>query len=99
MSQSSEKKPDDFVQVQEAIRDIYSVDDAPGIDRVYLAKARLLNNAIQDIGMGKYQVCVPSLGFRGVSVESSSAVVALLCCRLWLVRRQSVACRCTLSLR
>jgi hypothetical protein len=26
-------------------------------DPVYQAKARILNNAIQDIGMGRYQVC------------------------------------------
>lgn len=57
MSQSSEKKQDDSIQVQEGTTDIYSVDDPHGIDRVYLAKARLLNNAIQEIGMGKYQVC------------------------------------------
>ena len=97
MSQSSEKKPGDFVQVQEVTSDIYSVDGAPGIDRVYLAKARLLNNAIQEIGMGKYQVCAQPR-FPGVTVKSSSAVVALLRCRLRLVRGQSVACRCTVSL-
>lgn len=26
-------------------------------DPVYHAKARILNHAIQDIGMGRYQVC------------------------------------------
>ena len=29
------------------------------LDPVYQAKARVLNAAIQEIGMGKYQVCVP----------------------------------------
>jgi hypothetical protein len=41
----------------DTIRDIYSLDDdSDGIDRVYHVKARLLNNAIQEIGMGRYQV-------------------------------------------
>lgn len=48
------------VQAHEVINDItndmYSLDDTPGMDRVYHVKARLLNNAIQEIGMGKYQV-------------------------------------------
>lgn len=44
------------VQNHEVIHDIYSLDDVPSIDRVYHAKARLLNNAVQDIGMGRYQV-------------------------------------------
>lgn len=43
-------------QVREVIHDIYSLDNASAIDRVYHVKARLLNNAIQEIGMGKYQV-------------------------------------------
>lgn len=30
--------------------------DESGIDPVYQAKSRILNRAIQDIGMGKYQV-------------------------------------------
>ena len=66
MSQISEKKPDDSVQAREATGDIYTVDDPHGIDRVYLAKARLLNNAIQEIGMGKYQVCSQSQSPKNV---------------------------------
>jgi len=62
MSHSDEKKSQTSVQVHEPVSDIYSdVDDAPGLDRVYNAKARLLNQAIQDIGMGKYQVCALNL--------------------------------------
>lgn len=38
------------------VHDMYSIDDVPGDDRVYHIKARLLNNAIQQTGMGKYQV-------------------------------------------
>jgi len=56
MSHSDEKKSETSVQVHEATEDIYSSDEIPGLDRVYHAKARLLNNAIQEIGMGKYQV-------------------------------------------
>lgn len=35
--------------------DIYT--DA-AIDPVYQAKARILNDALQEIGMGRYQVCI-----------------------------------------
>ena len=56
MSHSDEKKSETSVQAHEATNDIYSIDDTPGLDRVYHAKARLLNSAIQEIGMGKYQV-------------------------------------------
>ena len=92
MSHLNEKKSQTSVQVHEALNDIYSIDDAPALDRVYHAKARLLNQAIQEIGMGKYQVCpefypqkIPPLIYR--------SVVALLRCRFWVVLRQSVACK------
>lgn len=39
---------------QRAMIDIYA-DDEDAIDPVYQAKARLLNDAIQEIGMGRYQ--------------------------------------------
>ena len=58
MSHLDEKKSGTSVQIHEATNDIYATDDAPGLDHVYYAKARLLNNAIQEIGMGKYQVCL-----------------------------------------
>ncbi|KAG9309971.1 MFS general substrate transporter [Chiua virens] len=35
--------------------DVHDVYDEPTIDPVYQAKARILNDALQDIGMGKYQ--------------------------------------------
>ena len=54
MSHFDEKKFETSVQIHDATSDIYSED--PGPDRVYHAKARLLNNAVQEIGMGKYQV-------------------------------------------
>jgi len=56
MLHSDEKKSETSVQVREATNDLYSFDEAPGLDRVYHAKARLLNNALQEIGMGRYQV-------------------------------------------
>jgi len=56
MLHSDEKKSETSVQVHEATNDLYSFDEAPGLDRVYHAKARLLNNALQEIGMGRYQV-------------------------------------------
>ena len=36
-------------------RDIYGEDDS-GVDPVYEAKAKLINDAFEEIGMGKYQV-------------------------------------------
>jgi hypothetical protein len=38
------------------LEDIY--DDDGTIDHVYQAKARLLNGAIQEIGMGRYQIAL-----------------------------------------
>ena len=36
--------------------DVYDGEES-GVDPVYHGKARVLNNAFQEIGMGKYQVC------------------------------------------
>lgn len=43
-----------FARVAET-HDIYEQGES-GVDPVYQAKARLLNDAFQEIGMGKYQV-------------------------------------------
>lgn len=43
----------DFVLQTQALGDMYAYGD---VDPVYQAKARILNEAIQEIGMGKYQV-------------------------------------------
>ena len=56
MSRFDEKKSETSVHVHEAADDIFSTDGTSGLDRVYHAKARLLNTAIQEMGMGKYQV-------------------------------------------
>jgi hypothetical protein len=99
MSHSDEKKSEISVQVHEAADDIYSSDEVTGLDRVYHAKARLLNRAIQEIGMGKYQVR-PQLRSPPNFTNPSSTVVALRCHRVRMVRRQSVACKyATLQLR
>ena len=96
MSHSDEKKSETSVRVHETTNDIYSTDDTPGLDRVYHAKARLLNNAIQDIGMGKYQVRLGPILWE-ICTNRSSTVVALRCHGFWMVRRQSVACKCAIS--
>ncbi|KAJ3719618.1 MFS general substrate transporter [Lentinula guzmanii] len=52
-----------------ALDDLY--DDDGTIDQVYQAKARVLNNAIQEIGMGKYQIylfCCAGFGWFADSV-------------------------------
>lgn len=53
MSRSEDKTSEASVQIQMALNDIY--EGVPGADIVYHTKARLLNNAFQEIGMGKYQ--------------------------------------------
>ena len=96
MSHSDEKKSETSVRIHEATNDIYSIDDTPGLDRVYHAKARLLNNAIQEIGMGKYQVR-PRPNFWEIHTNRSSIVVALRCHGFRMVRGQSVACKYAIS--
>ena len=59
---------------------IYSEDT---LDGRYLAKARILNNAVQDIGMGKYQWCVasefpPSRSVPPIRVSTVGGYSALL---------------------
>ncbi|KAI6006136.1 major facilitator superfamily domain-containing protein [Pisolithus albus] len=55
---TSHKEKDGEVKVdvlQAGTQDIYS---GESLDPVYHAKAKILNNAIQEIGMGKYQWCL-----------------------------------------
>lgn len=49
-----DEKGDVFIRGIKEGEDLY---EEGSIDPVYQAKARLLNRAIQEIGMGKYQVC------------------------------------------
>lgn len=44
------------VSVFAETQDVFGEEDS-GVDPVYQAKARILNDAFQQIGMGKYQVC------------------------------------------
>lgn len=37
------------------LRDLYGEDDS-GVDPVYEAKAKMINDAFEEIGMGRYQV-------------------------------------------
>lgn len=96
MFRSDEKKSEASVQIYEITDDIYSLDDVPGLDRVYHAKARLLNNAIQEVGMGKYQVR-PQPSPPANPTNPSSTVVALRCRRFRMAGGQSMACECMLS--
>lgn len=74
-------------QVHEATQDIYSLDDVPGIDRVYHVKARHLNNAIQDIGMGRYQVRPRLFSTQQPTLTCCLHTVdALHSCGFWMVR-------------
>lgn len=86
-SEESVKEPEGVspsyqdVYVQKANNDLY---EDGTIDPVYQAKARLLNAAIQEIGMGKYQVSCTSctrvttakiiLAYSGTSSSSRDLV-------------------------
>ncbi|KAI0769081.1 sugar transporter [Trametes elegans] len=43
------------IRVPADTRDIFEADDGSPVDPVYQAKARILNDAFQEIGMGRYQ--------------------------------------------
>lgn len=45
---------------QSAILTKEDLHDEGSVDPVYQAKARILNHALQEIGMGKYQVRIPT---------------------------------------
>lgn len=75
--------------------DVFTEEES-GVDPVYQAKAHILNDAFQEIGMGRYQVCCTSLaqGKRGagslmsatvVSVHGGRAGMVLVSLALWLV--------------
>lgn len=54
VGQSSHSEKDNGVSVQAETQDIFTDDNS--LDPIYKAKARILNDALQEIGMGKYQV-------------------------------------------
>ena len=93
MSRPDKNRSESFVQVREATNDIYSSsEEAPALDRVYHAKATLLNNAVQEIGVGKYQVR-PRLYSPTNLANQSPTAVALRCRWPRMVRGQPVACK------
>lgn len=51
---SHSEKEDRGVGVRAGTRNIFTDDSS--LDPIYEAKARILNDALQEIGMGKYQV-------------------------------------------
>ena len=65
MPNTDENRSETINQVHEATSDIYSSEGAPVLDRVYHTKAMLLNTAVQEIGVGRYQVrfqlCLPTI--------------------------------------
>lgn len=86
MSRSNEKKPETLVQVYEPADIYYSPEGDTGPDRVYHAKARLLNTAVREIGVGKYQVRPQPYSPLNLA-NLSSTEVALLCHRFRMVCR------------
>ena len=60
VKQSGEKIPitDQFQAVESATSSVENLYKEGTLDPVYHAKTVVLNRALQEIGMGKYQVCV-----------------------------------------
>ena len=59
------RDPFQDIYVQNATNDIY---EDGSIDPVYQAKAHVLNAAIQEIGMGRYQVSRPIVGMNALDM-------------------------------
>lgn len=55
----------DQVSVREIQADTENIYTDDAVDPIYQAKARILNDALQEIGMGKYQVCLYSTTVQG----------------------------------
>lgn len=74
---SSLKNSDDLeTGAQTYTVDVFDEHDS-GVDPVYHAKAKILNDAFQEIGMGKYQVGYPFLGMLHDSKRFSTPLVVL----------------------
>ena len=72
----------DTVDELPAVLDLH---DEGSVDTVYQAKARILNQALQEIGMGGYQVRDPTY-FPRDNYISFNLVESLLCHGSWAVR-------------
>lgn len=85
---SSEKHKDDVVSSEVVIQaDTENVYEHDSLDPVYAAKAKILNDSLQEIGMGKYQVR-PSLNSSCKVVllsRSHPQVVSIYRRWVWLV--------------
>jgi hypothetical protein len=68
------------------VDDVYA-DEA--VDPVYHAKARIVNDALQEIGMGRYQVCLVEHCTPAVYLSRQRSVVPLHRRRLRVVRVRS----------
>ncbi len=51
---SHKEKDSDVIVIHADTQNVYDDDT---LDPVYAAKAKILNDSLQEIGMGKYQVC------------------------------------------
>jgi hypothetical protein len=85
LASNSEKHKNDVVtaelEIQADTENVYGHDS---LDPLYAAKAKILNDSLQEIGMGKYQVR-PSLNPGKVLTRSHHQVVSFYRRRLWLV--------------
>jgi len=81
-STSPEKKNVQVESLQTHTQDIYTEDS---LDPVYHAKAKILNDAFQEIGMGKYQVWLVCLYPLVPTINSCPTVVFILRRWVWLV--------------
>ena len=66
----AQKRAESVQELEVQTEDVYAGD---GLDPVYQAKARILNDALQEIGMGRYQVSysfsAQRVCFRGLAVD------------------------------
>ena len=64
-----EKKGEIYTSGDTPIPSTVDLFEDGSVDPVYQAKARLINSALQEMGMGKYQVRVSSVRFLWTAVD------------------------------
>ena len=79
MSSEPDNKHVEQPAFQVETQDVY---DEPTLDPIYQAKARILNDALQDIGMGKYQAS-PCLHFFPLSCTLPA--ITPRCALVWVI--------------
>lgn len=72
------------VHVFAETKDVYDEGES-GVDPVYQAKARILNDAFQEIGMGRYQVRTESPSGLTTKLTLLRVVVSIYRHGVWLV--------------